>query len=276
MKTSFDEMTQLCAESIDEVLQLQADIFWGLENPIIRQMLRDFTPKTAVEIGVGNAYYLAKLSAKYPKCSFLGVDINKPILEKAEKWLKKNRVANITLKIASFTELGQKNYFDLVFTRLTLQYLPTQVDQYFKKAFQILKPGGILLVFEPADYYFQFPPEYPVTKKMFTVLTGFIGVEGRNVSRTFTKRMETAGFVDIEYQPCFGHQYNCGENYFLLLYIWGVFTYKIKPDQFTAEDLARLKAELEKAKTAKGFMCPTPLLCVKGKKPAVKRARLKI
>ncbi|WP_444994971.1 malonyl-ACP O-methyltransferase BioC [Aliikangiella sp. IMCC44359] len=100
-------------------------------------------PKAILDVGCGTGFCSRHLRSKFSGAKVTGVDIAPGMIEQAKKQQRLFR--KIDYQVADVDELPFKNnQFDLVFSSLTVQWLP-DLKQTFKELNRVLKPGGLLI-----------------------------------------------------------------------------------------------------------------------------------
>ncbi|MCC6918603.1 MAG: methyltransferase domain-containing protein [Alphaproteobacteria bacterium] len=99
----------------------------------------------AVEYGAGVGRMTRHLAPRVKRLTAL--DISASHLALAEAWLEANGVGNATcLRVADAETFGMTEPFDFWFSRIVLQHNPPPVmAQILRRAFAMLKPGGMAL-----------------------------------------------------------------------------------------------------------------------------------
>lgn len=120
----------------------------GKISQLLKEILNNNSEKI-IEIGCGNGHTIQKLS-KIIKAEFVGVDVNKKMINIAQS--KKNK--NYTFKVDDIVNTKiPKNSFDIVFTERCLINLANWETQKkaLKNIFSILRPKGRFIMLEAFD-----------------------------------------------------------------------------------------------------------------------------
>ncbi len=131
---------------------MQDQFIRQLEIEKISQLLKEIRNNNSekiIEIGCGNGHTIQKLS-KIIKAEFVGVDVNKKMIDIAQS--KKNK--NNTFKVDDIVNTKiPKNSFDIVFTERCLINLANWKTQKkaLKNIFSILRPKGRFIMLEAFD-----------------------------------------------------------------------------------------------------------------------------
>lgn len=99
-----------------------------------------------VELGCGTGEYTKRIGGQLPDGRFLGLDISPNIIDIAKE--KCNHLSNVSFKVASayHTELPDRSV-DIVCGFYALHHFDFEAIN--KEVFRILKPGGLLVFYEP-------------------------------------------------------------------------------------------------------------------------------
>lgn len=183
-------------ESMVRNLAAQAEAIWPQEEPVFAR----HAPRAGarvLDVGCGTGEILARLAARFPQASFLGVDLEEPHLARARarcaQFGDRVRVQREDALSLSLPD----GHFDLVVSRHVLQALP-DARRALAEMLRVLRPGGRLHVIAEdygmlwchptaldADGFWQrLPPRYAaavgcdlhVGRKMFAHLAS-LGVE---------------------------------------------------------------------------------------------------
>lgn len=108
-----------------------------------RLSLINIKPKNILDLGCGNGASSRELKSTFSASKITAVDIAPGMLEEAKKsqsWFK-----TIHYQQADIDQLPfENNSFDLLFSNLTIQWLP-DLKITFKELNRVLKPGGLLI-----------------------------------------------------------------------------------------------------------------------------------
>jgi len=127
--TSYDASAFLQKEVADRVFE--------------RLELMRIAPKNVLDVGCGTGYCSRELRDRYSKAKIHGVDIAPGMIELAKK--RQNLFRKIDYQVADIDQLPfEDNQFDLVFSSLTIQWLP-DLKHTFKELNRVLKPGGLII-----------------------------------------------------------------------------------------------------------------------------------
>lgn len=100
-------------------------------------------PKMILDAGCGTGLSTRQLKKKFSSANIFGIDIAQGMIEQAKEsqsWFKK-----INYQVADIDALPfESNQFDLVFSNLTIQWLP-ELKKTFGELNRVLKPGGLLI-----------------------------------------------------------------------------------------------------------------------------------
>ena len=128
------------AISYDAAAFLQAEVASRLLERLDMMRLK---VARAIDIGCGTGATTSLLAKKFSKAKITGIDLAPGMVDYAKG--KKKLFAKIDYQVADADELPfASNRFDLVFSNLTLQWMP-DLNQTFKELSRVLKPDGLLI-----------------------------------------------------------------------------------------------------------------------------------
>jgi ubiquinone/menaquinone biosynthesis C-methylase UbiE len=125
---------------------------WGLRKQTAENfcvsVAAEKKPLTILDLGCGNGWFSAKL-ASIPQIDVLGLDLNMPELQQAQKNFEN---ANLLFCYGDiFTELFQTECFDKIVLNASIQYFPS-IDRLFNNLFKLLKPKGEIHILDSPFY----------------------------------------------------------------------------------------------------------------------------
>ncbi len=101
------------------------------------------SPGKILDVGCGTGHCSRQLRDSYSKAKIFGIDIAPGMIEEARK--SQSLFRKINYQVADADQLPfEDNTFDLVFSSLTIQWLP-DLKKTFSELHRVLKPGGLLL-----------------------------------------------------------------------------------------------------------------------------------
>lgn len=106
---------------------------------------------TVVDLACGPANQLAMVARLNPDIQFVGVDLSKPMLERARELIERQGLTNVTLRHGDITDLSSfaDRSVDAVMSTMALHHLPTfeTLCQTYLEVARILKEdGGVYMV----------------------------------------------------------------------------------------------------------------------------------
>jgi len=111
------------------------------------------TRKRALDFGCGIGRTTQALT-KYFDYVY-GVDIAPSMIKQAKKYAGKNKKCIYYLNKESHLKLFQENYFDFIYSNITLQHMESQyAKSYIAEFMRILNKGGVLVFQIPSDKIF--------------------------------------------------------------------------------------------------------------------------
>ena len=154
-----------------------------------------------LDFGTGTATLPVMIKRRYPSVTIIGIDIDKKILEIAERKIRIERELSIELvNYNGFKIPFPGNFVDKVVSSLVFHHLSTQHKRLvLKEIYRILKPSGELHI---ADFG---KPDNFFTSVTFGIFRRFDGEQNTriNVFGLLPYMIETAGFTNVEEKEYF-------------------------------------------------------------------------
>jgi malonyl-CoA O-methyltransferase len=128
------------AETYDEFAFLQQEV---ASRVFERLAYMRINPEFILDVGCGTGACSRELRDQFPKAKVSAIDIAEGMIKKAkmsQKFFKK-----IDYQVADAEHLPfEDNYFDLVFSSLSVQWMP-DLKKTFSELHRVLKPGGLVM-----------------------------------------------------------------------------------------------------------------------------------
>ncbi len=138
------------SKQIDNLLMHTGDIALRRRAKWILEKIDSRNPKSILDVGCGDGFYLHLLSSLYPLAKVIGVDFDTNALNSARINLKGRKVI---LRQGDVCKLDFKdNSFDVVLASEVFEHLESDT-RGIKEVYRVLKPGGLLLVSVPHSNY---------------------------------------------------------------------------------------------------------------------------
>ena len=105
--------------------------------------------KKLLDVGCGAGNYTLKMLSKLPNLNCTLVDLSKPMLDKAFERVSAETTNEVTISQGDIREVSlPQNNFDIILAGAVLHHLRDDEDwkTTFKKLFDLLKPGGCLMI----------------------------------------------------------------------------------------------------------------------------------
>lgn len=188
---------EMADESMVRNLAAQAEAIWPQEIAIFDR--HPLGKGVALDVGCGTGEITARLAAKYPDASFVGVDLEEPHLERA-RTLCAPFGSRVRFEVNDALNLSYADAsFDLIVCRHLLQALP-DAFRALEEIRRVVKPGGrVHLIAEDYgmlhcwptelnadDFWQRLPPRYSAA----------VGCDLHIGRKTFT-HLHDLGFTDI-------------------------------------------------------------------------------
>ncbi len=106
---------------------------------------------TVIDLGCGPATQLAMVARLNPETQFIGLDLSREMLQRAQSHVEEQDLNNVELRQADITDLAflQENSVEAVISTMVLHHLPNvdALGKTFAEIGRVLKPyGGLYLV----------------------------------------------------------------------------------------------------------------------------------
>lgn len=139
-KTLIADSFSKAAESYDAAAFLQQEV---ASRVFERMQYMRVNPGKILDVGCGTGACSRQLKKTFSKAKVFAVDIAPGMIAKAKK--SQGLFNKINYQVADADQLPfDDNQFDVVFSNLTIQWLP-DLKKTFKELHRVLKPGGLLL-----------------------------------------------------------------------------------------------------------------------------------
>jgi SAM-dependent methyltransferase len=106
-------------DAFDEHLRLQAELWFGVEHPHLVAETEWADARRIVDIGCGNGAYLELLAAAHPDKRFVGVDLDRELIDRARR---RSTAPNVRYVAGEVTAVRSRA--DLAISRFCLLYAP--------------------------------------------------------------------------------------------------------------------------------------------------------
>src|SRR5205823_2223822 len=139
MHPSSSQAREMAHESMVRNLAAQAEAIWPQEEPIFDR--HPLGGAAVLDVGCGTGELTARLAAKFPRASFIGVDLEEPHLERARAHCAALG-ARVRFEVADALALPYDDAaFDLVVCRHVIQAVPDPAG-VLAEIRRVLRPGG--------------------------------------------------------------------------------------------------------------------------------------
>ena len=136
---SSSQAREMADESMVRNLAAQAEAIWPQEEPIFDR--HPIGSGAVLDVGCGTGEITARLAAKYPEATFVGIDLEEPHLERARARCAELG-SRVRFQVGDALDLPfEARTFDYVVCRHLLQAVPDPV-RLLSEARRVLRPGG--------------------------------------------------------------------------------------------------------------------------------------
>ncbi|CAM2976150.1 class I SAM-dependent methyltransferase [Paenibacillus sediminis] len=144
----------------DEMLIVTTELFFEIEKKLLYSSLHD-KASNVLDIGCGNASYLAKLQQHFPFHKFTGIEINEPIFQRAV--IRQNE--RMTLYPYSYEQLPDQERYDFIIARLVIEHIADR-SHLIKWLYDHTQDGTQVVIIEVDDELMKYEENLP----LFTAL----------------------------------------------------------------------------------------------------------
>ena len=137
-------------KTIDSLLSHTGDVALRRRAKWILEKIKSKNPKSILDVGCGDGFYLYLLCELFPKPKIVGIDKDKNALKSAAINLKDK---NLKIKHGDIYNLNfSDNSFDIILASEILEHLKDDFKG-LKEIYRVLRPGGLVLISVPHGNY---------------------------------------------------------------------------------------------------------------------------
>lgn len=144
-------------EHFNSMVSATGNVWWGCCTPagvkraekralIATEEIECFINPAVLELGCGIGDFSRFILEKYPLLNFTGCDISAECVKNASERFSSYKNARFEIESATSLPYSQCS-FDVIVGNAVLHHLPLR--EALQQCFKVLKPGGIILFFEP-------------------------------------------------------------------------------------------------------------------------------
>ncbi|MCM4172726.1 class I SAM-dependent methyltransferase [Arenibacter sp. TNZ] len=154
-KSSIEEIRERFDNDVDRFSNLDTGQLTTIDAKISLELITEaakrICPKaeSLLDIGCGAGNYTLKMLTKIPNLNCTLVDLSRPMLNKAYERVSKKTDKKVEIIQGDIREVSlDKNQFDIILAGAVLHHLRDDPDweATFKKIYDLLKPGGCLMI----------------------------------------------------------------------------------------------------------------------------------
>ncbi|MCG3217794.1 MAG: arsenite methyltransferase [Candidatus Heimdallarchaeota archaeon] len=168
-----------------------ADMGLGCGNPTAMDSINE--GEVVIDLGSGGGIDCFLAANKVGKTGHVvGVDMTATMIDRARENAKEGGYENVEFRLGEIEHLPvADNFADLIISNCVINLSPDK-DQVFKEAYRALKPGGRMMISDIV--LLEELPEFVQNS-----MDAYVGcVAGANLKEEYLKKMEEAGFEEIE------------------------------------------------------------------------------
>ncbi|MDE5412739.1 class I SAM-dependent methyltransferase [Alkalihalobacterium chitinilyticum] len=119
--------------------------------PKVKKKIKKSKATSVLDIGCGHAGYLVRLSKLYKNKEFTGIDINRSVVDEAQKKVKENKISNVNIYQKDITTGDKINQaFDYIMMNNLLHYFSREGrEELFQLTYDSLEKNGSLTIITP-------------------------------------------------------------------------------------------------------------------------------
>ncbi len=124
---------------------------WHIRRELKKLDEEGFDPGHMADAGSGFGQYVYYLSGKYPEARITGLDIKQEQVDDCNRFFASiGRNKKVEFRYADLTSMEHHQEWDLVLSVDVMEHIDDD-QTVFRRIYQGLKPGGILLISTPSD-----------------------------------------------------------------------------------------------------------------------------
>ena len=154
-KSTIEEIKQRFDNDVERFSNLDTGQLSTLDAKLILELITESSKrinpkaKNLLDMGCGAGNYTLMMLTKIPNLNCTLVDLSKPMLDKALERVSQNTTQKVEIVQGDIRVVNlPENHFDIILAGAVLHHLRDDNDweTTFKKLYNILKPGGCLMI----------------------------------------------------------------------------------------------------------------------------------
>lgn len=233
------------SEIVNQGMKVQNRAYGVLDIPFLDNLIKsDPSVKEVLDIGTGEGSFILEVAKRNPGTSFTGIDRNGDLIEMARTQASSDTVGNAAFEPAFFDESFDRELYDLIFTRFTIEHA-SDPKSFIREVYDRLKPGGIFVVVDEYWLDLQFEDDVWQRFRQFMLKTYEAFKANPFIPRDLSGWLHNAGYKNVKsclpvYSPAtIGY-----DNFKELVLNIPVLINKFLPDTWDEEYLSELEVWL--------------------------------
>ena len=154
-KSTIEEIKQRFDNDVERFSNLDTGQLSAIDAKLILELITESSKrinpkaKNLLDMGCGAGNYTLMMLTKIPNLNCTLVDLSKPMLDKALERVSQNTTQKVEIVQGDIRVVNlPENHFDIILAGAVLHHLRDDNDweTTFKKLYNILKPGGCLMI----------------------------------------------------------------------------------------------------------------------------------
>lgn len=122
-----------------------------LAFPKVKKWINRLKPETILDIGCGHAGYLRRLSQRFNRKQFSGIDLNKHVIHQAKRMIEELNIENVSVYHQDFLEgpLNEESYDHIMLNNVFHYFSEEKREELIAQTHKYLNDDGTLTIISP-------------------------------------------------------------------------------------------------------------------------------